>query len=123
MSLIKELGEGIGDALVKGLEKNVGPAAVGGIAAAQNTGLLFKFGRRSWTTIQKFKSPEGPLSWGFAMSASTTGLTLAALICNTASGILPFVNCKGAAIAIGTIGVGLGGFSDRMDNKTNVDFF
>lgn len=123
MSLIKDLGEGIGDALVKGLEKNVGPAAAGGVAATQNGLLLFKFSRRSWTTIEKFKSPEGPFSWGFAISASSTGLTLGALVCNAASGILPFVNCKGAAVAIAGLGFALGGFGDKMDNKTNIDPF
>ena len=35
MSLFKDLGEGIGNAVVKGLEKNIGPAAAQGIDGAR----------------------------------------------------------------------------------------
>lgn len=86
------------ETLIGAVTKVIGANGEGGAGGLlplkpNSMGLSIKLGLRFYKSVRMSRSPGGLASLEFISSASSFALTFAALMCETASKVVPYINC------------------------------
>ena len=115
MPLVNDIGVQVGEAIIKNVvaNKDVRDYIRANTAGLSTVGLTFKLGLRFARTVHKART-DGLASFNFAGSATSSVFCFAALLCHTASKVLPYINCEQYVPLLASGAVSSSLFSDQL---------
>lgn len=81
--------------------------------------LVYKAGRRTWTSFER--SQSGFSNASFVMSTTSAGLAIAALTCKTGSIVFTFIRCELYSAGLYQAAVFFSAASDKAARVTEID--